>query len=73
MAEMGNRDGFGLMWVEGERTAKGKIKGNTGRIRKVQSMAKPEEIAKIYAEHMDNNIAVHVRNATLGTRRIAIQ
>jgi hypothetical protein len=66
MAEMGNRDGFGLMFVEGERTTKGKIKGNTGRIYKVQSMEKPEEIAKIYEQHMDNNIAVHVRNATLG-------
>jgi predicted glutamine amidotransferase len=66
MVEMGNRDGFGLMWVEGERSAKGHIKGSTGRVRKIQSMAKPEDVAKIYAEHMDNNIAIHVRNATLG-------
>jgi hypothetical protein len=66
MAEMGNRDGFGLMFVEGDRTIKGKIKGNTGRIKKIQSMEKPEEIAKIYEKYMDNNIAVHVRNATLG-------
>lgn len=66
MIEMGNRDGFGLMYVEGPRDAAGKIVGNKGRVKVVKSMGKVSEVSKIWEEHMDNNIAVHVRNATLG-------
>src|SRR5260221_11352768 len=68
MADMGKRDGFGLAYVQGERTANGKLIGNTGRVMIVKSMGYSAQIKKIYEEHMDNNIAVHVRNATLGEK-----
>lgn len=54
MYDMGNRDGFGLMYVENDR------------VKTVKSMLGWKEIMEMYEEHMETDIAVHVRNASYG-------
>jgi hypothetical protein len=65
MAEMGNDDGSGYMYVEGERNEQGKLL-RPGRIITDHTMAPPKDLPAWYAKVMNNNIAVHTRNATLG-------
>lgn len=65
MAEMGNDDGAGYMYVEGERNEKGKLI-RPGRVKFDHTLAKPPDLKEWYEKVMNNNIAVHVRNATSG-------
>lgn len=58
MYDMGNKDGFGLMWVE-------KVKG-IDRVQTLKSMLGWQAMMDAYEKHMDNDIAVHVRNASIG-------
>lgn len=58
MYDLGNRDGFGMMWVE------------DGRVKTEKSMQSWQGIMDLYKTKMDNDIAVHVRNATFGEKNI---
>lgn len=55
---MGNRDGFGMMYV-------GQVDG-VDRVLTVKSMLGWKDIMELYEEYMNRDIAVHVRNASLG-------
>lgn len=71
MYEKGNRDGFGLCYVEGERTEDGKLV-RPGRIKVVKSMGVASELKDIFQKHTSENpqaaFIVHLRNATLGDK-----
>ena len=67
MIEMGNDDGFGAAWVEGERTPNGKLVGNTGRVQLFKTMSK-KDFLDWYEENQNKNLGIHVRNATLGDK-----
>lgn len=58
MYDMGNRDGFGMMYVE-------PVDG-VDRVQVVKSMLGWQGIMDLYEKQMDRDIAVHVRNASLG-------
>ncbi len=58
MYDMGNRDGFGMMWVE------------EARVKTEKSMGFASSLKSLYKDRMDNDIAVHVRNATFGGKNV---
>lgn len=58
MFDMGNRDGFGMMFVK-------EVDG-VDRVQTVKSMLGWKGIMELYEEHMNQDIAVHVRNASIG-------
>jgi predicted glutamine amidotransferase len=62
MYDMGNRDGFGMMWVE-------TING-VDRVKVEKSMQSWKGIMDLYAEQMHRNIAVHLRNANFGEKNL---
>lgn len=62
MYDMGNRDGFGMMWTE-------KVDG-IARVRWVKSTGFPTQLKEIYKKYMDNDVAIHVRNATYGAKDV---
>ncbi len=67
MADMGNDDGSGYMYVQGEKNEEGKlINPKEARVIVDKTMAKPSELPEWYEPVMNNNIAVHVRNQTSG-------
>jgi Glutamine amidotransferases class-II len=67
IANQGNDDGSGYMYVQGERNEAGKlINPKEARVVVDHTMAKPSELPAWYEPVMDNNIAVHVRNQTSG-------
>lgn len=62
MYDMGNRDGFGMMWVEN--------RNGVDRVATNKSMMGPSFLKDMYAKEMDKDIAVHVRNATYGAKNL---
>src|SRR5262249_13310196 len=71
----GNRDGFGMAWVEGERYEDGPKKGNLvrpGRIKLTKSMGLSHELKNLYTKQLEMGVpfVFHLRNATAGDKTI---
>jgi predicted glutamine amidotransferase len=62
MYDMGNRDGFGMMWVE-------TING-VDRVKVEKSMMSWKGIMDLYEKEMHRNMAVHLRNANYGEKNL---
>lgn len=71
--DKGNRDGFGMAYVEGERNAEGKLV-RPGRVKVVKSMGHASVLKELYGRTVEENpqaaILVHLRNATAGDKTI---
>jgi hypothetical protein len=62
MYDMGNKDGFGMMYVE--------KRNGIDRVAAEKSMGGWKILEELYTAKMDNDMAIHVRNATFGDKNL---